>query len=239
MEMQNNFIRKLDNSSNTNVLDSLILLPYTVPTNYFNVVLNIIVKKATSDNSKISKRLGLGYSMPDEYFNEFSKKMTSKLYELKIEDELSIVAPTLSTIPKIVHYNVPSNYFEEIILHSKIKSTQKVRIVSLKIVKQFLAAAVLIGVITIGIIGLIMNNKSISNAYEPQEFIVKPTINLLSDDELTKYINNDYWAYSSETVILDEFIVPDIKQNVEVVSDEDLDTYLQDAATNTSVKKGI
>jgi hypothetical protein len=239
MEKGKNIKHVLDNSSNSKVLDSLIPLPYTVPTNYFNVVPEIIVKKATADTLKISKKLGMEYSLPFGYFDEFSKQMTSKLSELKMEDELSSVAPTLSTIPRNVQYHVPANYFEKNILHSETKSTQKARIISLKIVKQFLAAAVLIGVIAMGVIGLIKNNTSISTVNQPQELIAKPTINMLTDDELTKYINNDYLAYSSESVIIDDATVPDIKQNVEVVSDEDLDTYLQDAATSTTVKKGI
>lgn len=239
MEAQNNFKGIFSKSPTNSILDAVILLPYTVPADYFNVVPDIIVKKATIETSKISKRLELKYSLPDDYFDNFSNQMIKRLSGITIENELSSVAPSLSAISRNVHYHIPDDYFEKSLLNVETKSKQNARIIPFKIIKQFLAAAVVIGVITIGIFELIHYEQSITNAYHPQELSAKPTINMLSDDELTKYINNDYLAYSSETVILDDATIPDIKQNVEVVSDEDLDTYLQDAATNTTVKKGI
>ncbi|MDE3144578.1 MAG: hypothetical protein KGL19_10515 [Bacteroidota bacterium] len=162
------------------------------------------------------------FKIPENYFETLSDTVLSKIRSEKSEftDELKKVAPLLNTISQKNIYTVPENYFENFSVTKNKK--QSAKIISFGFARKWIsyaAAAIIGGVLITG--GFLYQNKQSS-------FNVTKELNSVSDSELNAYIENDDLALNTDNNFLKEQDLPDIKQSISTVSDEELQQYLND-----------
>jgi len=247
VEKKGNILNNYFKKDSTFKLDHNIVLPYSIPSNYFDEFYIRLLQKINHHKTTNNNLNQVDYFIPDGYFNKFSElilKETELLEEEDITDELSRIAPIFKDISKQNVYQLPEGYFEKDIETKKL-NTSKVYSINNKSLVRWTIAASFIGIMFIGYFLVAdKDSKEINNkqnlAFSKKNIDINSSIKKISDDDLTKYINNDYNYYNDDTVILDDVTVPDIiDKKIEAVSDDDLNKYLSDAATLTNIKKGL
>ncbi|MFP5039454.1 hypothetical protein [Parasediminibacterium sp. JCM 36343] len=227
-----------------------IKLPYSVPAFYFDQLLTSIFNSLLATEKLVAKKPQPNFAMPDGYFNHLAETIAMSVItaspKSETQEELASIAPFLSTLSRQYPYQVPDNYFENLTIHEVIIAPVVGKIIPISRARYWAKLAAAASVACIVAAGaLLFSGKNGSQtdvlAYKTTDATIKSNINNLSDDELTKYLNNDYLAYNADMVIIDDGgAAPDLEQKVEAVPDEDLDQYLQDAATSAPIiKKGI
>src|SRR5689334_16659744 len=87
--------------------------PYSVPKGYFDSLPNSIF-----NNIKLSEIKGTNpYSVPENFFDTVADSIINKVRSStsnKIYEELSEIAPLLSTVNKENVFSIPVNYFENL-----------------------------------------------------------------------------------------------------------------------------
>ena len=233
----------------TEMLQTGIKLPYVVAEGYFDNFSANVLKGLTKEEALLQAIRVPNYNVPNGYFDDLSNQIFARVNSLKSndDDELTLIAPVFNTISKELPYQVPDNYFERIEIAQNVveKETKVAKIISIAKYKSWIRVAVAASIIGILVAGatIFSINKHSKDAYLSYKSYktedLNASIKKLSDDDLIKYLNNDYIASNSEMIILEDGIAPSVKQKVEAVSDKDLEEYLQEAANKPRRKKGI
>lgn len=233
----------------TSVLQSGVRLPYVAPKGYFDNLSTDILKNLSREQVSLPKTANPNFDIPKGYFDDLSNNILASISSLKnhADDELIGIAPIFKTVSKELPFKAPENYFEKIeIEQNGVEKELKVApIISISNYKNWIKLAVaasIIGILVLGatIFSTTKHSKETYLSYKSyRNEDLNASIKKLSDDDLIKYLNNDYIASSSEMIILDDGAAPSVKQKVETVSDKDLEDYLQSAANKPSGKKRI
>lgn len=80
--------------------------PYTVDASYFEALPYLILAQLDLPAPTME--------VPTGYFDQLPQQLLQKIHSQAITDELNTVAPVLNTISKIVPYQVPEQYFEQL-----------------------------------------------------------------------------------------------------------------------------
>jgi hypothetical protein len=233
------------------VLEESTGLPYVVPEGYFDNLSTIINMKLPKENIAHQDVIKFpALDVPKGYFDDLSSNILASIDSFKNnrEDELLSITPVLSEISKEIPYYMPTNYFENFKVPNKesIEEPKVAKFISITNRMVWLRVAIAASVIGILLVGAIVysnKGKNDENNYASYKNVdIKSSIKKISDEDLEKYLNNDYIASNTEMIILDDGDAPDapsVEQKVESVSDNDLEQYLQDVATSPTGKKGI
>ena len=198
---------------------------YKVPENYFEgLATSILLKIRGQKNS---------YFVPVGYFENLSdsilQKIKSNNSNNKINEELSVIAPSLIAVRNINCYTVPENYFETFSLRVYNKPTKIVSLHSKFTFVKYAAAAVIVSVIAFGGFFSSKNNDQTYAMYNATKNIdIEKSISNLSDNEIRKVLNADQSlaSNSNTTSALPYKNLDDLNQEFQYVTDEEMESYI-------------
>lgn len=165
----------------------------------------------------------------DAYFANLPTAILQKIKdveEVRNNDNLPFIAPTLASLSKKQVYTLPSSYFEQLKITIP---KQQAKIFSLKKLIQYSSAAAVAGILLIG--GLKLNNsKSINNQYVMAKKVdVDKSINQISSNELQQALGTNELLPSedtNETTVAEAAQLFNVTESLETVTNEELQTYL-------------
>ena len=193
---------------------------YTVPNGYFEHLAGEITARINKE-SLFSQPQSNIFKIPEKYFETLPDAILSKVkfQQSDVVSELDQIAPSLNAISRKDVYQVPSGYFENFSVdQAKRKTATIISFSSTRKWISYAAAAVIAGVLLTGGFLYEMQRTSLD---------VSKELNKVSDKELNSYVDNSGVELNEENNTLDKDIY--IKQNLKVVSDEDLQQYLKDS----------
>ena len=219
-------------------------LPYIVPEGYFDTIYADIINKLPKEEVLLAGIKQPYFDVPDGYFNDLSNNILASInaQQNNIEEELASIAPVFNTISKQVPYQVPEGYFENLQVdnNKSVEVAKEAKVISITKRTIWLRVAVAASVIGILFIGAsIFSHKNNENYTSYTNVDLKSSVKKVSDEDLVKYLNNDYIASNNDMIILDDGDAPDVKQKIQAVPDADLSQYLQETRTSKNRKKGI
>lgn len=202
-------------------------VPYTLPHNYFEQFPDLVVEKIfIAERTSVSNL----YPVPRNYFEQLPENIMLRIKtqdggKNEVFEELEEVAPFLNTIPKTTPYSVPGNYFSTLVPTAEANAQPAARIVSFRKTRKFItyfAAAVMAGVLVTGAYLYTGNSR--------ETFDFNKEVNNLSDDELESYLDTSFRtsSYTADTANLSEVELPDMQENLQMISDEELQKYVTD-----------
>jgi len=176
----------------------------------------------------------IGITMP----YTFDAQYFESLPEILLEQAQFVENHVITNSP----YQVPPNYFDglpsqllhriaaETIVEAPIQKSPA-KIVGFNQVKRWMsyaAAAILAGILITN--AFLFTDKPNYSDYEKYSTLDIPsTLNLVSDADLTNYIqNNSHTNGMEELVISENQALPNLSENINQLSNENLDAYLQE-----------
>ncbi len=231
MEKQNNITEEIKAIAPL-LYDAEKAMPYWVSADYFKELSNSILNAIPLDSIKNKP---LPYAVPANYFENLSGAILSKIasennsISTSVFDELATIAPVLNTISKHNSYSIPSGYFDGL---SPLQTQQpQAKIITLFSSKKWLkyaVAACVTGILATG--AFMINNKEGVVDYAAYKKIDVPnSINKLSNDELVSYLDNVNSITNANFANTLEINIPEIQDHIKLISDEELNQYLQEA----------
>lgn len=141
----------------------------------------------------------LPYQVPPNYFDGLSTQLLNR-----IAAETTVEAPIQKTTAKIVRFNQVKRWM------------------------SYAAAAILAGILITN--AFLFTDKPNYSEYEKYRTLDIPsTLNLVSDADLNNYIqNNSHTNGVEEMVVSESQSLPNLSENMELLSNENLDAYLQE-----------
>ncbi len=141
----------------------------------------------------------LPYQVPPNYFDQLSTQLLNR-----IAAETTVEAPIQKTTAKIVRFNQVKRWM------------------------SYAAAAILAGILITN--AFLFTDKPNYSEYEKYRTLDIPsTLNLVSDADLNNYIqNNSHTNGVEEMVVSESQALPNLSENIELLSNENLDAYLQE-----------
>lgn len=141
----------------------------------------------------------LPYQVPPNYFDGLSTQLLNR-----IAAETTVEAPIQKTTAKIVQFNQVKRWM------------------------SYAAAAILAGILITN--AFLFTDKPNYSEYEKYRTLDIPsTLNLVSDADLNNYIqNNSHTNGVEEMVVSESQSLPNLSENMELLSNENLDAYLQE-----------
>jgi hypothetical protein len=210
--------------------------PFAVPALYFENLPDIVL-----DKIHVKKNLSLSieeknlYAVPDGYFASLADNILNKIKLLSnpVQQELEEISPLLGKIPKTNVYSVPDNYFEESSsLVSVTGSEPHAKIISLGTrTRKWInyAAAACIAAILFGGAYFYSENRKHYPVTSFTDTDVQKQISLLSDDEITSYLEeNNIGIYTNIGEDDNQPQNLNIQNMLQNVSDEEIQQYLNE-----------
>lgn len=204
---------------------------YTTPKNYFNGLENVGLELVTK-NAKA--KLKVDYTVPEGYFESLSSNILQIIKQQQpvfVDEELKDIAPTLASMAKENVYTIPQNYFNSLNI-----TIPKAKIISFKKTIQYASAAAVIGVLSVVGFKTVTTNKIKQEHIVAKQVNVEKSIEQMSEEELQKGVNNTV-AFNTITVEGSNIVpqkILDVEENLQAVSDEELENYLQQ---NSEIEK--
>lgn len=197
---------------------------YQLPSNYFeHLATNILLK---------IKAQSVTFTVPNNYFNTLTCDILNKIKaqtEPNVYDELQQIAPLLNTISKQNIYTLPASYFETTLPNEVLK--QPAKIISIKKIYKYVAAAVLIGFTSLVYISntKVKTNDNIALQHNlALKINVSQEITSLQDVALNIAVENDKVLLTTDETAQNTIIpfLSDLQEEVKQLSDEELNAYL-------------
>ena len=210
--------------------------PFAVPALYFENLPDIVL-----DKIHVKKNLSLFieeknlYAVPDGYFASLADNILNKIKLLSnpVQQELEEISPLLGKIPKTNVYSVPDNYFEESSSSVSVtRSEPHAKIISLGArTRKWInyAAAACIAAILFGGAYFYAENRKHYPVTSFTDTDVQKQISLLSDDEITSYLEeNNIGIYTNIGEDDNQPQNLNIQNMLQNVSDEEIQQYLNE-----------
>ena len=218
---------------------------YEIPDGYFeglaNQIMNRIKALEIADSSEeikilssvLSKASNANvYSVPSGYFEDLENKLMQGVREhadyQTSKEELMSISPLLGSISKRSPYTIPESYFENFGSKTKEKSETKVIAIASHKWYRYAAAAVIVGIITIGGWQFI-GKKQIDPVKNPDGWVAK-NIKKISTDEVNNVINldNNEHLLNNSSVASNDANAQEIKDLMKDIPEKEIDNFLKD-----------
>ncbi|MES2371687.1 MAG: hypothetical protein V4557_03845 [Bacteroidota bacterium] len=219
------------------IVDFQSVNPYGIPGGYFTAFPEMMLEKIRIE-AMLANASANTYGVPAGYFEGLSANILSKIKtgetNNEVQIELAELAPLLNTISKELVYTVPAGYFEAIDLTATMQAPKEAKVVTLRIARkwmQFAAAAVMAGILVTGAF-LFTDDRGNLNNTNIDVPDVSSEMNKVSEDDLIIYLDNPehFVAAPAATSLASEAELADVKNNLQRVSDEELNQYLKENA---------
>jgi hypothetical protein len=202
--------------------ETAMLTPYRVPPGYFDA-LPVLVMTRLEQEAQLPAIQDMAYSLPDGYFESLAGNILEKIRKQEnplheVQAELQEVAPLLNTISRTNIYSVPEGYFDTI---SFVPAAKPAKVINLRFAKkwtQYATAAVLGGILVTG--GFLFTDRNNTNNSTYSRMDVSGELDKVSETDLSAYLSNP------ESPDVDA--VAEVKNNINSMSDEELDQYLSE-----------
>jgi hypothetical protein len=207
--------------------------PYQIPLSYFSELSNTILEKIKLDTDvKLFLSRDMPYFIPTGYFENFSDtllhKVTTQEFKNEVFDEMEKISPFINRISKNPVYNTPVNYFEEK-KWEKPFLEQKSKVVAINRLRRivgFLAAAIIIALLAVGIFMFVGKEDTNTKAHHVEAI---SEVEKLSKQEIEEFIKTASPTENiASTVGTDRQKNNDIKRAVSKMSDEEIQEFLQE-----------
>lgn len=215
-------------------------MPYQLPLGYFNDLSDKVLEYVQTGLpfEKIN-----GYTIPENYFEEFPTTLMSTIRQQEVSDELEEVAPFLNQISKKVPYTIPEVAIIDIqaIVNDTV-SVNETPVIQMPVRKnlkwmQYAAAAVVVGVLIT--VGILYTNNSIEsiqqNGTTYAQMDIPAEMSKLSEDELSTYLSATeklvVTAGERDQILIDE--LPDIDEHIQLMTDDELKQYLNESTESS------
>ena len=224
------------------VADIQPVTPYTVPDGYFTALPEMVLEKLRIE-AMLTAASGNTYGVPAGYFDALPGNTLAKIKSSSSDtrEELAEIAPLLNTISRREVYAVPAGYFEntDFTASAQAAKPQAKLVVMRKANKwmQYVAAAMMAGVLVTGAFLYTDNGSTNGTQYEPVDLSLE--LNKVNAEELVTYLNNPEHA-AGATVLASEATLTDVRTHIQKLSDEELNNYLKENADpldNTTSEK--
>lgn len=223
---------------------------YSVPLNYFDGLADNILQQIKEDiTSQTLVSNTNPFSVPGSYFDLLPATILSKIKQehlgiTEVKDELEEIAPLLTTISRVVPYQVATGYFENFAVHTVDK---KVVVQSkAKVIKsgwftrsyKYAAAAVLAGVTIVSAFLLLPDNNIKNPSATYTSSINIPTaVNQASEADINDFLINSAVIPEAAVSITGSNNEVDFLQVLKFTSEKDIQDYLKQFE-GTAVLKG-
>jgi len=214
--------------------------PFTIPAGYFDILAAAIMEKIQMGDVLMPSLVNTNaYQVPLGYFEGLPGDIISKIKQAtasanEVRAELEEIAPLLNTVSRQEVYSVPVGYFGQTnFISSALPEKKTATIVHMKKARrwmQYAAAALVAGVLVTGAFLYTDTNSYVG--YEKYDHLDVPSeLNKVSEDELVTYLNNpEHFVVTApeSTITANEDALSDVKNNLQQLSDEELDQYLKE-----------
>ncbi len=213
---------------------------FSVPEGYFNGLSNGILEQLKR-NILLDQASDKTYSVPEGYFEALPGNIVSMIQAGETRrneeaDELDEVAPLLNIISRKNVYEVPQGYFEQadFSAHTKQQPKKEARIITFNIARkwlQYVAAAVVTGVLVTGAFIFTDSNTYLENQ-NLERIELSSELNKVSATDLVTYLNNPEHVVPAPatTASASEEELMEVKNNIQQLSDEELNRYMKENA---------
>lgn len=209
---------------------------YFVPANYFDSLADSIV-----DYIKLSEVRGINpYSIPETYFDTLADSIIHKIRlssSNEIYEELSEIAPLLTTVNKENVFSIPDNYFEK--LSDLVTTTPAIKVIPVgnkirRWVTYAAAASVLFIVATTSYLYINMHNR------DGETLTIEQRLARLKEQEIINYLKENDEITSGDIVPASVEEDTEIQNMLQDASDEEIQKYLDEYSEPTEkTVKGI
>lgn len=203
--------------------------PFKVSPHYFEHLSNQIVEKINlNEEITIIPLSPLPYSIDANYFINLPGTVMQKIYEnvekAEVFEELENISPVLNTINKNMVYTVPAGYFKTALKTAPVDKAKIIISPSINTAVNYLAAAVIIGLLMIGIFLFTGNQNE-----DYKENTVKAVV------EVKKLSEDDILNFLKKTSPADNIVISTnskreehIKNSLQNISDIEIKQFLQE-----------
>lgn len=216
--------------------------PFAIPAGYFETLPRAIIEKILREEVLIPGFANNNaYQVTMGYFEGLPGNILSKIKQIaatknEVRAELEGIAPLLNTVIKKEVFSVPAGYFDQAnFVSSAVNEKKEAKIVHLKITRrwmQYAAVAMVAGVLVTNAF-LFTDTNSYLEYAKYDRLDLPSELNKVSEDELVKYLNypeHFVIATPGSTISESEEALSDVKNNLHLLSDEELDKYLKESA---------
>lgn len=209
---------------------------YSVPPLYFDNLSSEIIDRITSLNKERAYYFGsfASYSIPHSYFKNLPDIILKRVgidqkQHTGVLEEMEEISPLLNTISKKPVYDIPPNFFDNIVWSSLQSQPQKAKIVSIskwpKVLK-YTAAAVIIPFLAISVFNLSGKDFVIFRSNHNK---AKNQVKNLSKEEIVNFLKNspsseNAFSTSQNTSINED----EIKSSLKQISDKEIHHFLKE-----------
>jgi hypothetical protein len=209
---------------------------YWVPAHYFDSLADSILNYI----KLIDIRDINPFSIPESYFDTLADSIIHKIRSSdsnEIYEELSAIAPLLTTVNKENVFSVPNNYFDNFTIPVTVKPAAKVIVIGNNIRKwvAYVAAASVLFIV------LLTSYLYVTNHNRNGEILtIEQRLARLKDQEIINYLRENDEITSGDIIpasVEDDTEIQDMLQNA---SDEEIQKYLDEYSEPTEkTVKGI
>lgn len=208
---------------------------YSVSPGYFDNLSEEIFAKIALEHSEIANLPRLTpYKVPENYFEDSAKSIlqavTRDARKDEVYKEMEEISSLLNTISKKPVYTVPTGYFDRAI-NSPVSTSSKpagkvLSIFSVPKVVNYVAAAVIIAFMAVGMYLLINNNSS---TVREQKSNPTAEIKNLSEAEISNFLKTNFAAEDVSATSLSSHVKEsDLKKSIKEMSDKEIQQFLQE-----------
>jgi len=202
--------------------------PYSVPTGYFNSLSDEIANRIKIEEVRLSPNTKKPYTVPENYFEGLAASILAKIKQQpiiathsEVYEELEEIAPLLNTINKEIPFAIPVEYFNRLNI---IAPKAKVITLNSRHIRKWMsytAAAMIAGMLVTG---------AYLYTERPAKMDLGKEVQNLSNEELLNSMDNSVQYGATDNVTTTD--LPDVKESLQSVSDEELQQYFKDNNTD-------
>jgi hypothetical protein len=209
---------------------------YSIPADYFDSLADSIVNYI-----KLTEIRDINpYFVPENYFDTLADSIANKIRSSRsyeIHEELSEIAPLLTTVKKENVFSFPDNYFEKLTIPVTANSTTKVISIGNNIrkwVTYVAAASVLFIVATTSYLYVTIHNQN------GETLSIEQRLAQLKDQEIINYLKENDEIISGDIIPASVEEDTEIQNMLQNASDEEIQKYLDEYSDPTEkTVKGI
>jgi len=215
---------------------------YSVPEGYFEGFATEVINRIKAEEAGLEYLSSIPkenpYQVPVGYFGVLAENIMKKIrkhadYQTS-KEELESISPLLSSLNKKPVYSVPEDYFENFEVTVKSKPETKLISITYRRWLRYAAAAMVIGIITVGsiLINNINSRNKINPNDNPQGWVNKNVIKKVSPEVINEFVKLTDEELSMKEGIVTNNKPDDIRELMKDVPVNEIDKFLNETGAS-------
>lgn len=209
--------------------------PFQIPDGYFHALSSRIMQSIEKHDFIIQPGLHAARELPSGYFDAFPERILQKIKQNKeqdvfsplaediIDNELANIAPSLHALPKKNVFDVPEGYFATKEWNLPVqKQKPAAKIIALPAWAQYLVAASVFAIISIGAVLYVSSRQAAPTA----ETLFSKSMDNLSDSAISNYLNTEPVYTIGVSAPINQSL--DIQSMIYNMSNQQIEQYLDE-----------